>query len=120
MYIVAYDITEPKRLKRIAKLLNRYGQRVQKSVYECDIDESRYYELRDKLKRLMQGDDSVIAYRLRRFSAQPTADYLNPQTKSPSSARGGEVLPPPFPAMDDLIAHRPLSDPLHKVAQNSQ
>lgn len=103
MYIVAYDITEPKRLNRIAKLLNRYGQRVQKSVYECDIDECRYQELRNKLKRLMRGDDSVIAYRLRRFSTQPTADYLNPQTKLPTPSPVAEAMPPPFPALDDGI-----------------
>ncbi len=64
MYLVSYDITEPRRLKRVAKLLNRYGLRVQKSVYECDIDERRYAELRRKLEGLLEGEDGVLCYRM--------------------------------------------------------
>ncbi len=64
MYLVSYDITDARRLKRVAKLLNRYGLRVQKSVYECDIDERRYQELRVKLKKLLGERDGVLCYRM--------------------------------------------------------
>ncbi len=64
MYVVVYDITDPRRLYRVARTLNRYGLRVQKSVYECDIDDRRYRELCTKLKSLLQGADSIISYRL--------------------------------------------------------
>lgn len=64
MYLVSYDITDARRLKRVAKLLNRYGLRVQKSVFECDIDERRYQELRAELKKLLVGEDDVLCYRM--------------------------------------------------------
>ena len=32
--IVAYDIADPKRLQRIAKIMKDYGLRVQKSIFE--------------------------------------------------------------------------------------
>ena len=64
MYLVTYDITEPGRLRRVAKVLKRYGLRVQKSVFECEIDERLYKELRTRLERILKDDDSILCYRL--------------------------------------------------------
>ncbi len=36
-YFVAYDVSEEKRLRRIAKICEDYGVRIQKSVFECDL-----------------------------------------------------------------------------------
>jgi CRISPR-associated protein Cas2 len=36
-YLVVYDIADPKRLRRIAKVMETYGNRVQKSVFECSL-----------------------------------------------------------------------------------
>jgi len=35
-YVIAYDICEPRRLRRVAKCLERSAVRVQKSVFICD------------------------------------------------------------------------------------
>ena len=35
LWVVAYDIADPRRLRRVAKLLERFGERVQESVFEC-------------------------------------------------------------------------------------
>ena len=35
-WIILYDICDPKRLQEVAKLISRYGIRVQKSVFETD------------------------------------------------------------------------------------
>ena len=64
MYIVVYDISNPKRLRKISSLLKRYGRRVQKSVFECSISEKRYIELWKKLVLSCRAGDHVLSYLL--------------------------------------------------------
>lgn len=45
MYLVSYDITSDKRRRKIAKILENYGKRIQYSVFECDLSEERYQKL---------------------------------------------------------------------------
>lgn len=54
MVLVAYDVqTEDKagqrRLRRVAKLCQNFGQRVQFSVFECLVDPAQWINLRTKL-----------------------------------------------------------------------
>lgn len=63
--LVAYDIAEPKRLRRVAKLMNRYGVRVQKSVFECDITDPKIKMMTDEIKSVMDtAEDSLRVYPL--------------------------------------------------------
>ncbi|MDP2962076.1 MAG: CRISPR-associated endonuclease Cas2, partial [Sulfurimicrobium sp.] len=50
LIIVTYDVSTEtaagrKRLRRVAKLCERTGQRVQKSVFECKVNQMQYEEL---------------------------------------------------------------------------
>lgn len=83
MYLIVYDICEKKRLKKVSAILNRYGRRVQKSVYECGIDDSRYRVLREKLHAIGRAGDRIDAYHLPKgYSAEPVhpecAGHLSP------------------------------------------
>ena len=54
MVLVGYDVqTEDKsgqrRLRRVAKLCQNFGQRVQFSVFECLVDPAQWISLRSKL-----------------------------------------------------------------------
>ncbi len=54
MVIVCYDVSTEKpegikRLSHIAKICQNYGQRVQKSVFECIVDPVQWAILRKKL-----------------------------------------------------------------------
>jgi CRISPR-associated protein Cas2 len=54
MVLVAYDVeTQDKsgqrRLRRVAKLCQNFGQRVQFSVFECLVDPAQWINLRSKL-----------------------------------------------------------------------
>ncbi|MBX6395924.1 MAG: CRISPR-associated endonuclease Cas2 [Alicyclobacillaceae bacterium] len=66
--LVTYDVcTETKegekRLRRIAKVCQGVGQRVQKSVFECDVDEIHYAELVRRLSRIMdKSEDNIRIY----------------------------------------------------------
>lgn len=44
-FVVAYDITNDKRRKKLSDLLDTYGTRVNYSVYEIELNETKYDKL---------------------------------------------------------------------------
>lgn len=68
--LVSYDInTQSKsgvrRLNKIAKVCLDYGQRVQNSVYECELDSGQLLILKKKLLELYNSEeDSIRIYKL--------------------------------------------------------
>lgn len=69
--LVAYDVvTETsagrKRLRKVAQVCKNYGQRVQKSVFECNVNEMQYeIMIRNLLKCIDEKEDSLRIYRLK-------------------------------------------------------
>ena len=60
-YIVAYDITEPKRWRKIFKLMKGYGRWLQLSIFHCRLDGGRRAEMALALERLIDpGADHVV------------------------------------------------------------
>ncbi|WP_396956553.1 CRISPR-associated endonuclease Cas2 [Nitrosomonas sp.] len=70
LIIVTYDVSTEtragrKRLRRVAKLCESIGQRVQKSVFECRINLMQYEELeRRLLSEIDEQEDNLRLYRL--------------------------------------------------------
>lgn len=66
LYVISYDISVDRRRTKIAKLLEGYGQRVQYSVFECDLTDGQYTELRRRLLKILRpaDGDSLRTYRL--------------------------------------------------------
>ena len=68
MVLVAYDVnTETpagrRRLRRIAKTCQNYGQRVQFSIFECNVDPAQWVKLRSRLMHEMDPKlDSLRFY----------------------------------------------------------
>lgn len=63
-YILVYDINE-KRVQKVHKLLKRYLNWVQNSVFEGELTEGKFEAMKIDLKKRMNGDeDSVIIYKL--------------------------------------------------------
>lgn len=48
--IVAYDIVDNKRRTRLAKGMKSYGYRVQKSVFECQLDDD-YLQMKKAIEK---------------------------------------------------------------------
>ncbi len=73
-YDVATDSAEGvRRLRRVAKVCEAHGQRVQKSVFECTVNEAQLVELEHRLRREVDLEaDSLRIYRLR----EPRQQYL--------------------------------------------
>jgi CRISPR-associated protein Cas2 len=70
LIIVTYDVSTEtavgrKRLRRVAKICESMGQRVQKSVFECTINDMQYEHLeRRLLAEIDNMQDSLRFYRI--------------------------------------------------------
>ncbi len=79
--IVAYDVRTDeakgrKRLRRVAQVCKDFGQRVQKSVFECQVDDMKYEELRRRLLReINDEEDNLRLYRLTEPREQHVETY---------------------------------------------
>lgn len=71
--IIAYDIADPKRLARVARVCEDYGVRVQYSLFECRLEEP---ELDDFWLKLLceidEAEDRVVAYKVDARCAKDT------------------------------------------------
>jgi len=59
LYLVAYDIADNGRRRRVAKTLARFGKRVQESVFEVALDPEDLPDLRLALGIVLRRDDIV-------------------------------------------------------------
>lgn len=92
LILVTYDVNVRtsdgrRRLRKIAKICEDYGQRVQNSVFECLVDPAAWVVLRDKLEREFEpGEDSLRFYylgknwrnRVEHIGAKPAYDPEGP------------------------------------------
>ena len=60
--IVAYDIADPRRLNRVAKVVKDYGTRVQKSIFEVDVDDRRFTEMKARIEELIEASEDGVKY----------------------------------------------------------
>ncbi len=76
--LVTYDVSTEtakgrRRLRRVAKVCEGFGQRVQKSVFECTLEPADLVRLRHRLEKVIDAtEDSLRIYRLR----EPRQQYL--------------------------------------------
>lgn len=60
-YLISYDISNPKRLRRIARIMEGYGYRVQFSVFQCPLDDLRLEQLKaDVVPAINSEEDQVL------------------------------------------------------------
>jgi CRISPR-associated protein Cas2 len=92
LVVVAYDVnteTEQgrRRLRRVAKVCENCGQRVQNSVFECLVDAAKWVQVRGHLLSEIDGDsDSLRFYflgdnwkrRVEHVGAKPSYDPQGP------------------------------------------
>lgn len=60
-YLMAYDVADPKRLRRICTLMEDHGERLQYSVFLCDLTVAELAELESAVTEVMHvHEDSVV------------------------------------------------------------
>ena len=88
MVLVSYDVSTvdksgKTRLRKVSKECQNYGQRVQNSVFEIDVDYSTFLKIKDKLLKLIdENSDSLRFYylgnnwkrRIEHYGAKQTYD----------------------------------------------
>jgi CRISPR-associated protein Cas2 len=88
MVLITYDVnTEDadgkKRLRKVAKQCQNYGQRVQNSVFECLVDPVQFAQLKRSLEEIIEPSKDSLRYyflgknwriRVEHVGAKPTYD----------------------------------------------
>jgi CRISPR-associated protein Cas2 len=86
-FAVSYDIADPRRLRRVAKIMEGFGERVQWSVFECCLDKAAFSEARRLVSEAIDAEeDSVRWYPLCAWCAE----------KVERQGLGGPVEDPPY------------------------
>ena len=61
--VVAYDIKEDRKRARVSKILEKYGIRVNFSVFECMFTDIQLLQVQEKIKKILdKRSDTVIYY----------------------------------------------------------
>jgi CRISPR-associated protein Cas2 len=61
-YIVAYDISHPRRLRKVARTLEGYGTRLQLSVFECPLDGVRLAKAKAQLAEQINHEEDQVLF----------------------------------------------------------
>ena len=67
LILVTYDVStveKPgrRRLRRVAQACEDYGVRVQKSVFECQVGQTEWVRLKDRLLREIKADEDSLRF----------------------------------------------------------
>ncbi len=88
MVLITYDVSTEtaagkRRLRKVSKKCQDYGQRVQNSVFECIIDPAQLKQLQDMLLKIIDSDVDSLRYyylgdkwknRVEHIGAKPSID----------------------------------------------
>lgn len=61
-YVVTYDICDPKRLRKVYKFMLGWGEHLQLSVFQCELNHRELVELRSGLARIIHHLEDQILF----------------------------------------------------------
>lgn len=65
LVMISYDVVEDKKRLKLMKFLKDYGERVQKSVFECNLTSRIYEEVKSGVEEIInKRKDRVRYYRI--------------------------------------------------------
>ncbi len=63
LVVVCYDIADNRRRVRLDRELKNYGERVQRSIFECHLDDKQFFEMAANLAKLIEpAEDRLFCY----------------------------------------------------------
>lgn len=60
LYIVTYDICDPKRLRRVFKTMKGFGEHLQLSVFQCDLPPVDMVKMRAALTDILHHTEDQV------------------------------------------------------------
>jgi CRISPR-associated protein Cas2 len=61
-YLVCYDVADDKRLRRAFKICRNFGDHLQYSVFECDLNPAEKIELESALSGVIKHDEDQVLF----------------------------------------------------------
>ncbi|GMV19557.1 MAG: CRISPR-associated endonuclease Cas2 [Myxococcales bacterium] len=61
-FIVAYDVCDPKRLRRVFKTMRGWGDHLQLSVFQCELNKRELVELRTALAAIINHEQDQVLF----------------------------------------------------------
>lgn len=90
-HLVAYDIRDPKRLRRVHRVMKGFGMPFQYSVFLCDLTSAERFDLLVELEAIIdRSEDCVAAVELGDPSSGDLFTFLGPRPALPTS--GPKIL----------------------------
>jgi len=59
-WLIIYDICDSKRLSKVAKLLEAFGHRIQRSVFEVSADRDIITSIEKRILLILNNQDSIV------------------------------------------------------------
>jgi CRISPR-associated protein Cas2 len=85
-YLIAYDISDPRRLRRVIKVMESYGQRLQYSVFLCDLSGVELMDWQSDILAVVKlSEDSVVRLDLGAVGACVSVDVIGTSRRLPHS-----------------------------------
>ena len=60
LYLVTYDICEPRRLRKVFKTMQGFGEHLQLSVFQCDLTAIDRVELQAALQEIIDHEEDKV------------------------------------------------------------
>lgn len=60
--VIAYDIADDRRRYRVVKVIEKYGVRINYSVYECMLTQGQLKRIQRKIDKLIVKREDTVAY----------------------------------------------------------
>lgn len=60
--VVSYDIVDDRKRTKVAKAMKSYGERVQKSVFECRVDDKQFLKMKRTLESIIDMNEDSVRY----------------------------------------------------------
>ena len=61
-YVVSYDVSDPKRLRKVFRMMRGYGDPIQLSVFRCELSRRGLVELRAALGAIIHHDEDQVLF----------------------------------------------------------
>ncbi len=62
LYVVCFDVRDPRRLRRVSNELENFGVRAQRSLFECWLGDGELEELKRRMERLIDEEEDHVRY----------------------------------------------------------